>query len=122
MGQRLFGIRQLTINGKVVDAKGHIEYSPGGRKKTAVVGADGRLHGFKVDTIAAYAQGTLTDAPELDIKALVGLDDATVVADLLIGKTLKLDHAAYVADGKASTEEGEVEFRFECDPDNFEAI
>lgn len=117
--QRRLGVRQMQINGEVVDVKGGVSYSLGGDKLESVMGVD-RLHGQKVTRIPAYIEATLTDRSDLDLKKIQKLTDATVTVDLENGKTIKFGHAAYTAEGKVSAEEGEIEARFDCDPDNAE--
>ncbi len=121
MAQRRLGVRQVMIDGEVVLAKGGVSYSLGGEKYETVMGVD-RFHGSKVTRVPAYIELTITDTDTFDLRKLTKLTDATVTADLENGKTIKFGHAVYAADGKVSVEEGEIEARFECDPDNAEEI
>lgn len=122
MAQRRFGIKQLQIDGVVFLVKGGVSYSLGGDKLESVMGVD-RRHGSKVTRIPAYIEATITDAGDgFDLRALTKLSDSTVTIDLENGKTIKLGHANYAADGKVTAEEGEVEARFEADPENAEEI
>jgi hypothetical protein len=63
---------------------------------------------------------TITDRSDFDVRRLTRLRDATVTVDLENGKTIKFGHAAYTAEGKVTPEEGEIEARFDCDPDDAE--
>lgn len=121
MAQRRLGVKQAMIDGEVVDVKGGVNYSLGGDKLESVMGVD-RLHGAKVTRIPAFFELTVTDRSGLDLKKLTKLDDSTVTLDLENGKTLKFGHAFYAAEGKVTAEEGEIEARFECDPENAEEI
>lgn len=121
MAQRRLGIKQVLIDGEVMDVKGSVTYSLGGDKLESVMGVD-RLHGQKVTRIPAYLELTITDRGDLDVKRLTHLGDSTVIVDLENGKTVKFGHAAYTADGQVTPEEGEIGARFECDPDNAEEI
>lgn len=121
MAQRRLGIKQLMIDGEVMDVKGGVAYSLGGDKRESVMGVD-RLHGQKVTRIPAYIEFTLTDRQGLDLKALVAKNDSTITCDLELGKTIKLGHAAYTGEGKVTGEESEIEAKFECDHDNAEEI
>jgi hypothetical protein len=109
------------IDGSVVLAKGGVSYSLGGDKLESIMGVD-RFHGVKVTRAMAFIELTITDATDFDLRALKSKTDATVTAALENGKTVKFGHAAYVAEGKVSAEEGEIEARFECDPDDAEEI
>lgn len=119
--QRRLGVKQATIDGKVVDVKGGVAYSLGGDKLESVMGVD-RKHGNKVTRIPAYLEMTVTDSSDIDLKALAKLIDAQVVVELELGKTVKFSHAAYCGEGKVTAEEGEIEFKVECDGDDAEEI
>lgn len=121
MAQQRFGVKQAMIDGEVVLVKGGVGYSLGGDKRETVMGVD-RIHGLKVTRIPAYVEMTLTDRSDFDLKRLVSLTDATITIDLENGKTIKFGHAAYTAEGKVTPEEGEIEVRFDCDPDDAEEI
>jgi len=122
MAQRRLGVRQLQIDGVVFLAKGGVSYSLGGDKLESVMGVD-RRHGSKVTRIPAYIEVTITDAGQgFDLRALTKLTDSTINVDLENGKTIKLGHANYAAEGKVTAEEGEIEAKFEADPENAEEI
>lgn len=121
MAQNRLGVTQATVDGKVVDVKGGVEYSLGGDKLTSVMGVD-RHHGYKVERIPAYLTMTVTDSSTIKLSDLTRITDSTVVVDLENGKHLKLDHAAYCGEGKVTAEEGEIDFRVECDSDSAEEI
>lgn len=121
MAQNLIGVRQLMIDGEVIDVKAGVDYSFGGDKLESIMGLD-RHHGYKVARIPAYLDLTITDRKDFDVKKLTKLRDATVTADLENGKMVKMGHAAYCAEGKVTAAEGEIEARFECDPDDAEEI
>lgn len=121
MAQRRLGIRQIMIDGEVMDVKGGVEYSLGPDKLETVMGVD-RSHGVKVMRQMAYVAFTITDRQGLDLKKLQALRDSTVTVDLELGKLIKFAHAAHVADGKVTAAEGEIEARFECDPENAQEI
>lgn len=123
MPQRKFGVRQLMIDGVVYLAKSGCDYSLGGDKKEEVMGLD-RMHGVKVTRIPAYMDVTISDGGpgQTDLRALTSIDDSTVTVDLENGKTIKLGHAFYAAEGKVSATEGEIDSKFVCDPDNAEEI
>lgn len=121
MAQQRIGVKQVMIDGEVVDVKGGVSYSLGGDKQETVMGVD-RRHGVKVTRIPAFCEMTLTDRGGLDVKRLAKLSDSTITIDLENGKTVMFAHASYAGDGVVTAEEGEIEARFECDPDNAEEI
>lgn len=121
MAQRRLGVKQILIDGEVADVKGGVEYSLGPDKLTTIMGVD-RAHGVKVERTMAYIAFTITDRQGLKLKDLQALRDSTVHVDLELGKSLKFAHAYYAADGKVTAAEGEIETRFECDPNDAEEI
>jgi hypothetical protein len=121
MAQRRLGVKQIMIDGEVVDVKGGVEYSLGPDKLETVMGVD-RAHGVKVTRQIAYVAFQITDRQGLDVKKLTALWDSTVTVDLELGKTLKFGHAYYVGEGKITAAEGELDARFECDPKDAEEI
>jgi hypothetical protein len=123
MAQRRFGVRQLQIDGVTYLAKDGVNYSLGGDKQESVMGIDRKRHGVKVTGMVAYLDVTITDGGQgFDVKALTQIDDSIVTVDLENGKTIKFAHANYAAEGKVNAGEGEIEARFECDPEYAEEI
>lgn len=112
MGRRIGGIIFVQINGELQQAKGEFTYSLGVAKKEMVVGSDG-VHGYKEMPQVPYIEGALTDYTELDLEALQKSKDVTVTLQLANGKTMVLERAVYASEGAVSTEEGEIEARFE---------
>ena len=77
---------------------------------------------WQVRYSAVTALSGLAPDNTVDLKKLTKLSDATVTVDLENGKTISFAHASYTAEGKVTPEEGEIEARFECDPDDAEEI
>jgi len=112
MARRVGGIIQLELDGARLFAKGAFEYDLGVAAKESVVGMDG-FHGFKETPKPARISGQITDAPELDLEALLNTRNATVKLSLANGKTVVMREAFYAGDNTANTEEGEIEVAFE---------
>jgi hypothetical protein len=106
------GIITVRANGAPIRAKGSFTYNLGRPMREAVVGADG-VHGYRETPQVAFIEGTTTDKGDLDLSALVGLTDATVMLELANRKTVVLAGAWFAGEGSATTEEGEVAVRFE---------
>jgi hypothetical protein len=106
------GIIRLSVNGELQDAKGAFTYNLGVDKKEAVIGAD-RVHGNKSTPQVPYIEGKITDRGTLDFKAMTQAEDLTVTLDLANGKTVMLREAWWAGEGNASTEEGEIDARWE---------
>lgn len=103
---------QVQVNGELQDAKGAFSYNLGSPKREAVVGSD-RVHGFKETPQVPYIEGKLTDRGTLDLARLTQLENATVTLELANRKTILLRAAWFAGDGNVSTEEGEIDVRFE---------
>lgn len=110
--QRRGGTIQLQVGGEVQDAKGNFSYQLGTPKRDAIVGAD-TVHGYTEKPQVCYIEGAITDRGNLDVKALFTGTDLTVTIKLANGKMVSLTDGWFAGDGKGSTEEGELEVRWE---------
>lgn len=110
--QRRAGLIQLKTNGEIQDAKGNFSYNLGAPKREAIQGADG-MHGFKETPQVAFIEGAITDRGTLDVDALVKGKELTITLALANGKMISLRNAWFAGDGTASTEEGEIQVRWE---------
>lgn len=104
---------QVQVNGVLYQAKGEFTYSLGRPKRDAIVGSDNRVHGFKETGQVPYIEGKFTDAGDLDLNALLVLQNATVTLALANEKMIVLSGAYYASEGEVTTEEGEISVRFE---------
>ena len=112
MSKNLVGGRiSFKTNGTVRNAKGAFDYNLGVDKADEVMGHD-RIHGFKALPQPAFIEGKITDKGDLDVKAIMGMADATVTLDLANGKTIVLREARQTSEGGANTEEGELSVKF----------
>lgn len=106
------GVIFVKVNGDLQQAKGSWSYNLGKPKRDPIVGADG-VHGFKETPQAAYIEGKITDRGDLDLAALVTMQDVTVTLQLANGKTILLSNGWWGGEGTVSTEEGEIDARFD---------
>lgn len=102
----------FRVGGVQHDAKGSFTCNSGGDKREAIVGADA-IHGFKSTPQVPFVEGAITDSTDLDIDALKAIENTTVTVELANGKVFTLANAWYAADGDLTTEEGEMQVRFE---------
>jgi len=102
----------LKIDGAQKDAKGSFTYNLGAEKRETIVGAD-TVHGYTSMPKAPFIEGAITDSGSLDVAALQALDGVTVTLELANCKTIVLRDAWYVADGDVTTEQAEIQVRFE---------
>jgi len=110
--RRVGGILFFKVGGVLCNAKGSFTYNIGAAKREAIVGADS-VHGFKEMPQVPYVEGSITDSDELDLETLLNLRDTTVTLELANGKVIAIEEAFFAGDGNATTEEGEIEVRFE---------
>lgn len=111
--QRIAGLITLRINGVGYLAKGKFSYNLGRPKRETVIGTD-KVHGFTEKPQQAYIEGEITDRGDLDVAKLVTAEGATVTLELANGKTVVMQQAWYVGDGKVETDEGNIAFRFDA--------
>ena len=109
---RRAGIIFIKVDGFQYDAKGSFTYNLGHLKRDAIVGAD-KVHGFKALPQAPMIEGIITDSGNLDVEALVDIDEATVTLELANGKVILLSEAWYAHEGGITTEEGEIPVLFQ---------
>lgn len=112
MSNRRAGTLFVKVDGVQYDAKGEWTYNPGQPKRDSLVGPD-QVHGFKELPKVPFIEGAITDASSLDVAAFQNIDNATVTLQLANGKTFVLSEAWYCADGDITTEEAEIQVRFE---------
>lgn len=110
--RRIGGRISVQINGETYLAKGGWTYNLGLDKRETILGAD-RPHGYKAMPQVPFIEGTITDQPGLDLTALRSTVDATVTLTLANGKVIALFEAWEASDGNGTTEEGELDVRFE---------
>lgn len=111
--QRRYGVRALIVDGTRLDVRGNPEYSLGGEMRTGVAGIDG-MHGYSVEHQVPYVQATIADRGDLDLKALRGLRDVTVVLQQENGKAVAFRNAWAAGEWAVNPQNGEVTARFEA--------
>ena len=107
------GIFNLKINGVLYTAKGDFTYSLGLPKHEAVLASNGSVAGFKVTGTVPYIEGEITDRGDLDLKALLSVQDGVITLELINSKVIVLSGAHGASDGEVSTGEGNIKVRFE---------
>lgn len=109
---RVGGILFLKINGVQYRAKGNFSYNIGKPKREAVVGADG-VHGYKEMPQTSFIEGEITDGKDLDLAALVTMDNVTATLEISNGKVIAVYEGWYAGEGTGNTEEGNIGLRIE---------
>lgn len=110
---RIGGKIQIKANGLQYRVKGSWTYNLGADKREGVVGSDG-VHGYKELPQLPVLEGIITDSGELSVEELLALKDATILLELANGKLVSFTDAWFAGDGNVTTEEGEIEARFEA--------
>ncbi len=109
---RIAGTLFFKVDGAQYKAKGNFEYDLGAPKREAITGPDS-VHGYKEMPKVPYITGAITNDATVDLATLFELDGVTVTLEQANGKTVVLENAWYAGDGKGTTEEAEVDIRFE---------
>lgn len=102
----------VKVDGQQYRAKGSWSYNIGEDVREAVVGSD-QVHGYKEMPQVPFIEGTISDTANLNMTNLLRITDATVTLELNNGKIIALNNAWFAGPGTASSEEGEIEARFE---------
>lgn len=111
--QRRAGTLYLAVDGVTQSARGKFTYNLGEPKREALIGADGKPHGFKETAQVPFIEGEITDSSDLDVRALLQLDGATVTLEIANGKVIALREAWYAHEGTIDAEEASIPVRFE---------
>jgi hypothetical protein len=110
---RVAGTVFLSIDGQRVALAGEFAYQVSGVTREPKVGADG-YHGVKEKFATGNITGKLRDGGGVSLVGLSGLVNATVIAELINGKTVTGRNMFWSGDpAKADAEEGEIEFKME---------
>jgi len=112
MGRRVGGVIKVKADGQRFQAKGEFTYNVQKTKKEMIPGAD-NVHGYKEIPMVQFIEGAITDSDQIRIEDIYAIKDATISLDLANGKTIILREAVYAADGDATTDEGQIQVRFE---------
>lgn len=109
---RRAGILFFKVDGTQYDAKGDFSYGLGQPKREAEIGPD-QVHGYKELPQVPFIEGKITDERTLSVAAFQNITDGTVTLQIANGKTVVLRNGWYCADGNITTEDAEIDVRFE---------
>lgn len=110
--RRVGGVLFLTIDGELFQVKGEFTYNINPFKRESVLGPSA-VHGYSEKAQVQFIEGAITDSAELDVEAFQRITDATLNLELANSKVIQLREAFYAADGDVTTDEGEIQVRFE---------
>ena len=112
--QSMIGGRlKVKVNGDLVYVKGSFTYNLGRDKRDPIVGHDG-VHGMKSLPQAPYFEGPVTFHSEMSLTDFLDLTDVTATLELNNGKTLAFYKATQTGDGQGTSEENEINCRFDA--------
>ena len=109
---RIGGKLSIKANGQTIYAKGDFTVNTGQLKREMIAGTD-RVHGHKSMIQVPFIEGATSDLPSVDTEAIKNIENATVILEAYNGKTFVLRNATYTSEGDLTTEEGELQMRFE---------
>lgn len=110
---RVAGILELTINGLVYLARGEFSHRCSGvNQREAVMGADGRVHGYTEAPLEPMIEGTITDSAGLSTGALAASDGISAALKLGNGKVVTGIDLWYAGDGTVNDSTGEFPVKF----------
>ncbi|WP_163371078.1 phage tail tube protein [Endozoicomonas acroporae] len=109
---RIAGRIFVKVNGQQKMIRAGVSYGLGNWKRESIAGADG-IHGYKEAPQAAFLEGEITDRHDLDARAFLEMDEATVTLELANGKTIVFRNAYNVSEGSIGADEANIAFRFE---------
>lgn len=114
MSTRRGGIIELKVAGELQECKGNFTYNLGAPQNESIIGSSG-VTGYKSTPQAAFIEGMLTDSPSFSMSQLVGMTNVTVHLKLATGKVIVMSNAVYTGSGNGTTDEGELEVKFEAE-------
>lgn len=109
---RIGGKIFVKSDGQQYRAKGSWTFNLGVDKREGIAGSDS-VHGYKEMPVVPFIEGTITDSADLSLEALFKTKDATITLELANGKIISLTDAWFSGDSNVTTEEGEIDARFE---------
>lgn len=112
MSNKVGGIVHIKTNGDALNVKGGVSYNLGLPKREAVVGADGKTHGYKEVPQTAFIKVEITVKGTDDLKKIIETDEATVTAELNNGKVVVLRNAWCATEGEVETDDGKLTLEF----------
>lgn len=109
---RVAGTTFVAVNGKTLSVRGSAKIGMGTELRTAVIGLDG-IHGMKGAFQVPFIEVLVTNRNDLDLKAILAMENGTVTAQQPGGKSYALRDAWCASPGEVDLDEGQLTLRFE---------
>jgi hypothetical protein len=109
---RIGGVLSLTIDGKLFEARGNFQVTPGTVKRTGVAGQDG-VHGYIEENIVPQIKGDISIGNELSLTALEAVTNSTAQVSLANGVTYVLSQCWTTSAFVIDAHDGKVEITLE---------
>jgi len=108
------GIKRLIVNNETFQTKtGTAEYKPSGAAKTPVLDdGSGDVMFFTQERSAGHVKAELSTLKAADTDRLRTLEDATVILELLDGKTIVGENVTQTEDNPITAADGVVGYMF----------
>lgn len=111
---RIAGTLTLTVDGVTMACAGDFTWNPGTPERTALIGSDGKVHGYSETAKAPFIEGDLRITKGFDIKEFCDKDGVDAQLTLATGDTWVYSDGWVAGTADAGTAEGTLPFRFEA--------
>lgn len=115
---RIAGLLEFQLNGKVYKVAGPVSYNLGKNKRNTVMGPDG-IHGYAEVPQVSFVEVEGRVTPGIDIAALATAKNQTITLKLA-STTYMWPDAWFAGEGTANTEEATMTWRFESTKEGVE--
>lgn len=111
---RIAGVLTLTVDGVTQSCAGDFTMNPGTPERTALIGSDGKVHGYSETAKAPFIEGDLRLTAGFDIKEFYDKDGVDAQLTFATGDTWVYSDGWVAGSGDVGTAEGTLGLRFEA--------
>lgn len=110
--RKIAGTCYLKRDGVQYALRGQLTINPLSIMREGIAGLDG-VHGFKETPRVPFIEAQVTKTPDLRLKGLEGVREATITAECADGSVYVLTEAWHAGEAALDAAEGQVTLRFE---------